>query len=130
MRYLLLVGLVLVGCSGKGEEKQTRFKPSELLAMKELPANEIILVGKVAFSGATKQDARPRKVMVIVEDNVISTKDKKEYVNVVFESEEKDFSDSFVKWVESLYDERRIEVKGKLLRTDKGQIFLYNAELQ
>lgn len=135
MRYLLLIGLVLVGC-GKGEEKattsseKTRFTPSELLAMKELPQGEIVVVGKVAMADGTKKEATMRKVTVVVEDDVISTKEKNQYVYVVFESDDKDFSQSFVDWVKRLNNEKSLRAKGKLLRGNNESIFIYDAELQ
>lgn len=133
MRYILLVGLLVVGC-GKGEEKattsseKTRFTPSELLAMKALPTGVITLTGRIAFAGQTKADARKNKVMVAVEEDVVSTSKHANYIWVVFETDS-EFSDTFVRWVKYLDDRQFVSIKGKVFKAG-DTIYMNEAEVQ
>lgn len=134
MKYLMLACLLVVGC-GNGEEVKQRpsskdYRPTELLAMATPPTEAIVVEGKVTQSANTKQTATKGKVMVMVEDPGISTVENHKYIYAVFESGEKDFSESFTRWVRLLQDGFPVRINGKVMKTDKDTIYLIECEVK
>lgn len=133
MRYLLLVGLVLVGC-GKVEEKRaapakTSYTPSELIALESLPEGVIKVEGKVYEHDRPNNDQR---WFISIEDSTIKAIDEDKRIVIMFDSKDKEFSSSLRSWVGALYKEKGVCIKGKAMRIPddkKKRVYIVEPEV-
>lgn len=132
MKYLMLACLLVVGC-GKGEEvvyPAKTYKPSELIEMATLPGEVIKVSGKVYQFDKPNNEQR---WFFSIEDGVIKTVEDDKQIVIVFDSKDKEFSESLRKWFNELYKGRHVTIKGKPVRLpsdDKKRVYIYDPEIQ